>query len=85
MAEKLSGTLTGQGTLSGTLTGQGTLKGGLSLPNARVVDMDYNNAINKPLINNETVEGDKIGVDYHLQDKMEEATVQEIEAILYLP
>lgn len=45
---------------------------------------DYENLANKPKINGETVVGEKIGNDYKLQDKMDVATVAEIEAILYL-
>jgi hypothetical protein len=45
---------------------------------------DYNDLFNKPKINDVTVQGEKISADYHLQDKMDEATVAEIEAILYI-
>ena len=45
---------------------------------------DYNGLTNKPKINNRTVEGDKLGSDYNLQDKMDALSVQEIEKILSL-
>lgn len=45
---------------------------------------DYDNLSNKPSINTVTVQGDKLGKDYGLQDKMDCATVAEIERILYL-
>ena len=45
---------------------------------------DYEMLAHKPKINGETVIGEKISIDYGLQDKMDVATVAEIEAILYL-
>ena len=45
---------------------------------------DYEKLINQPFINNRKVIGDKTGADYNLQDKMDAATVAEIEKILYL-
>ena len=45
---------------------------------------DYNDLINKPTINAVTVEGNKTGPDYRLQNKMEILSQQEIERILYV-
>lgn len=45
---------------------------------------DYEMLAHKPKINGETVIGEKISNDYKLQDKMDVATIAEIEAILYL-
>ena len=44
----------------------------------------YNALTDKPIINDVTVQGRKRGIDYHLQDKMDVLTTQEIERILYL-
>ena len=45
---------------------------------------NYNDLFNKPRINAVTVEGDKTGPDYRLQNKMDILTRQEIEKILYV-
>ena len=45
---------------------------------------DYEMLAHKPKINGETVIGEKISLDYGLQDKMDVATIAEIQAILYL-
>lgn len=45
---------------------------------------DYNRLTGKPKINGITVQGEKLGVDYRLQDKMDVLSIQEIEKILYL-
>ena len=45
---------------------------------------DYNDLFNKPTINAVTVEGDKTGPDYRLQNKMDILSRQEIEKILYV-
>lgn len=45
---------------------------------------DYEMLAHKPKINGETIIGEKISSDYKLQDKMDVATIAEIEAILYL-
>ena len=47
-------------------------------------DLSYNILLDKPVINDVVVEGNKIGNDYKLQDKMDVLTPQEIEKILYL-
>ncbi len=44
---------------------------------------DFNELYNKPKINRITVEGEKTGADYNLQDKMSEVTAQEIDEIIY--
>ena len=44
---------------------------------------DYNGLANKPKINGVTVIGMKEGPDYHLQNKMEEVTPQDIDKIIY--
>lgn len=46
-------------------------------------DISYNDITDKPSINNTVVQGDKFGIDYNLQDKMDVLTPQEIEKILY--
>lgn len=45
---------------------------------------NYDDLFNKPEINDVVVAGKKRSIDYNLQDKMYEATVAEIEQILYL-
>lgn len=45
---------------------------------------DYNMLTGKPSINGVTVQGDKIGEDYKLQDRMHTLSPSEIEKILYL-
>lgn len=53
--------------------------------NTQIVHTDnYEDLYNKPIINDVVVEGDKVGEDYRLQDKMHALTTQEIEKILYL-
>ena len=53
--------------------------------NTQIVHTDnYNDLYNKPRINAVTVEGDKTGTDYRLQNKMDILTRQEIEKILYV-
>ena len=49
----------------------------------RVETADYNKLSHKPTINSITVEGDKVGLDYNLQNKMEMITEQEIDDIIY--
>lgn len=44
---------------------------------------DYNKLSNKPTINTVTVEGNKLGFDYNLQDRMEAITEAEIDEIIY--
>ena len=44
----------------------------------------YESLPDKPKINSITVEGDKTGLEYMLQDKLEFASVHDIERILYL-
>ena len=50
----------------------------------KVSTSDYEELYNKPILNGETIIGDKTGEDYHLQDKLEFASVHDIEKILYL-
>ena len=45
---------------------------------------DYEKLYNHPYLNDHKIIGHKLSEDYGLQDKMQEATVAEIEAILYL-
>lgn len=53
--------------------------------NTQIVHTDnYDDLYNKPIINDVVVQGDKVGEDYNLQDKMHALTTQEIEKILYL-
>lgn len=80
---RLTGSLSGGQTLTGSLNGGGALNGGISTAPGQGTK-DYNRLTNKPTINAITVEGDKIGSDYKLQDKMDNLSVQEIEKILYL-
>lgn len=44
---------------------------------------NYNDLTHKPTINAVTVIGDKLGADYHLQDKMDTITDQMIDDIIY--
>ena len=71
------------GVVTGTLSAiDAPLVGRLS--NAPGGASDYNDLTGKPTINTITVEGDKLGADYRLQDKMHTLTQQEIEKILYV-
>lgn len=72
------------GTISGSLSEPQSLSGSLTVPSSTPGATSYNQLKDKPTINAVTVEGDKLGIDYKLQDKMNELTVQEIEKILYL-
>ena len=45
---------------------------------------NYDDLYNKPRINAVTVEGEKTGTDYRLQNKMDILSRQEIEKILYV-
>ena len=91
----MDGNLSRISEISGGLSSEQELKGELSLketqnitgqltipPNKRAPS--YPEITDKPSINNEIIEGDKLSKDYHLQDKMDAATIAEIEAILYL-
>lgn len=79
---RLTGSLSGGQTLSGSLTAQGALTGAISTSPGQGTK-DYNRLSNRPTINAVVVEGEKVGADYRLQDKMHELTIQEIELILY--
>lgn len=57
----------------------------MSMDNVQIVETgDYDKLANRPIMNRRVIEGDKISADYGLQDKMDAATVAEIEAILYM-
>ena len=45
---------------------------------------NYDDLTNKPSLNSVTVSGDKLAIDYNLQDKMDALSVTDIEKILYL-
>lgn len=45
---------------------------------------DYNMLTGKPKINGVTVQGEKLGPDYRLQNKMDTLTIQEVEKIFYI-
>lgn len=65
--------------------GENTSEFRTSFGDTNIVHTDnYEDLYNKPIINDVTVQGDKIGEDYNLQDKMHALTTQEIERILYL-
>lgn len=53
-------------------------------PYVNVASTNYNDLINKPQINGVTLIGNKTSQEIHVQDRMDAATVAEIEAILYL-
>ena len=44
----------------------------------------YNQLEDKPIINDVVIQGNKVGPDYHLQDKMDTLTIQEVERIFYV-
>lgn len=50
----------------------------------KVSTSNYEELYNLPYINSRQIVGNKTGADYNLQDKMDAATVAEIERILYL-
>ena len=83
MDVKLNAKLTESPTLSANLRNTANL--GAKFGNTQIVSTDdYEKLYNKPVINDVTVQGNKVGEDYHLQDKMHALTTQEIEKILYL-
>lgn len=45
---------------------------------------DYNLLTGKPKINGVTIQGEKHGPDYRLQNKMDTLTIQEVEKIFYV-
>lgn len=71
------------GSISGSLSESQSLSGSLTVPSTRPGASSYNQLTDKPTINRITVEGDKIGADYKLQDKMEEITEQMIDKMIY--
>ena len=78
------GTVEIAGDVKGTLEDMLELTGESTIPKSiPPSDISYNVIKDKPSINTYTVEGDKLGIDYNLQDKMDVLTVQEIEKILY--
>lgn len=65
--------------------GENTSEFRASFGDTNIVHTDnFEDLYNKPSINDVTVQGNKVGEDYHLQDKMHALTTQEIEKILYL-
>ena len=65
--------------------GESTSEFNTSFGDTSIVHTDnYEDLYNKPIINDVTVQGNKVGEDYRLQDKMHALTTQEIEKILYL-
>ena len=55
-----------------------------SFENAYEIHTDnYEDLYNKPSINRVTVQGDKLGADYRLQDKMDIITEQMIDNLFY--
>lgn len=79
---ELTGSLSGRQTLSGGLANGQELTGGISTAPGQGTK-DYNKLTNKPTINGLTVEGDKTGPDYLLQNLMAEITDQEIDNIVF--
>lgn len=77
----ISGKLSTLDAVTGELSTVETVSGSLSTPRYAT---DYNDLDGKPSINYVTVQGDKLGADYHLQDKMGILSQAEIEKILYL-
>ena len=51
---------------------------------SKISTSNYEDLFNKPILNGNTIIGEKVSTDYGLQDHMNEATVAEIEAILYI-
>lgn len=78
------GTVEIAGDVKGTLIDMLELTGESTIPKSILPsDISYDVLKDKPSINTYTVEGDKLGIDYNLQDKMDVLTPQEIEKILY--
>lgn len=90
----MDGNLSRTSEISGGLSSEQELKGELSLketqningqltipPNKRAPS--YPEITDKPSINNEIIEGDKLSKDYHLQDKMDLITEQMIDNLFY--
>ena len=78
---RLTGCLSLTGSMTGCLASDGSMCGTLGVPSSIG---NYNLLDGKPSINAVTVEGDKLGADYNLQDKMQELSQTDIEKILYL-
>ena len=70
--------------INGEMQEARTISGALTIPPTRTMGGSYIDLTDKPSINSFVIEGDKVGADYRLQDKMDALSVQEIERILYL-
>ena len=70
--------------MAGEMEETRTISGKLTIPPTRTIAPRYPDVTDKPSINGVTIEGNKLSEDYHLQEKMDFATVAEIERILYL-
>ena len=49
----------------------------------KVSTSNYEELFNKPILNGNTIIGDKVSADYHLQDRMDEITPQDIDKLFY--
>ena len=65
--------------ITGTITKMVEISGSLSMPQSIKVAESYDELRDKPVLNNVTIEGDKVSEDYHLQGEMKALTEQEIE------
>lgn len=49
----------------------------------KVSTSNYEDLFNKPILNGNTIIGDKVSIDYGLQDRMDEITPQDIDKLFY--
>lgn len=52
-------------------------------PVEKISTSNYEELFNKPILNGNTIIGDKVSADYHLQDRMDEITPQDIDKLFY--
>lgn len=69
--------------MAGQLEETQTISGTITIPPTRTIAPSYPDLTDKPSINDVTIEGDKLSKDYHLQDKMDAITPQDIDNLFY--
>ena len=75
----LTGTITPTGSITGELTQTNNISGTLSIPVAKT----YYDLCDKPVLNGVIIEGDRVSEDYRLQSKIDVATEQDIDNMLF--
>ena len=59
------------------------ISGNIELPRSRTVAARYPDLMDKPILNNVVIDGNKVSEDYRLQGRMEEITPQDIDEIIF--